>query len=63
MSVQNSPGMFKVAPNLIISGKNAHISDSFCLVLTNYFVLCYINGPCSNNSLTQTKVPEYYIQL
>ena len=30
-SVQNGPGMFKVAPNLIISGKNAHISDSLCL--------------------------------
>ena len=63
MSVQNSPGMFKVAPNLIISGKNAHISDSLCLVLTNYIVLCYINGPCLNISLTQTKVPKYYMQL
>ena len=51
--------MFKAAPNLTISGKNAHISDSLGLVLTNYFVLCYINGPCLNNSLTQTKFPEY----
>ena len=59
MSVQNGLRMFKVAINLRISGKNAHISDSLCPVLTNYSVLCYINGPCLNNSLTQTKVPEY----
>ena len=51
--------MFKAAPDLIISDKNAHISDSLGLVLTNSFVLCYINSPCLNNSLTQTKFPDY----